>query len=150
VTDAPAADAAANLPAGAAAGPAAPDAAAPDALDRITLTGLRASAFHGVFEEERRTGQVFVIDVTVYLDLRAAAASDDLDRTVHYGVLAEQVVEAVEQDPVDLIETVAERVAGVVLAHRAADAVTVTVHKPNAPITVPFDDVSVTITRRRQ
>jgi dihydroneopterin aldolase len=121
----------------------------PDALDRITLTGLRASAFHGVFDEERRTGQVFIIDVAVFLDLRAAAASDDLDQTIHYGVLAEQVVEAVENDPVDLIETVAERVANVVLTHPAAQRVTVTVHKPSAPITVAFDDVSVTITRGR-
>jgi len=115
--------------------------------DNITLTGLRAQAHHGVFEEERRTGQVFVIDAIVYLDLAAAALSDDLDKTVHYGVLAEEIVSAVESDPVDLIETVAERVALVVLAHEAAIATTVTVHKPNAPITVPFEDVSVTITR---
>ena len=115
--------------------------------DNITLTGLRANAHHGVFEHERRTGQVFVIDAVVQLDLSAAAASDDLDRTIHYGELAEQIVAAVESDPVDLIETVAERVAQVVLKHRAAIATTITVHKPSAPITVPFDDVSVTITR---
>ncbi|CAN5248760.1 dihydroneopterin aldolase [soil metagenome] len=115
--------------------------------DNITLTGLRARANHGVLEEERRTGQVFVIDAVVYLDLAAAAESDDLDKTIHYGVLAEEIVTAVEGDPVDLIETVAERVARVVLAHRAAVATTVTVHKPSAPISVPFEDVSVTITR---
>ncbi|MCU1417892.1 MAG: folB [Schumannella sp.] len=115
--------------------------------DSITLTGLRATAHHGVFDHERADGQVFVIDAVVYLDLAAAAASDDLDRTIHYGVLAEEIVAAVESDPVDLIETVAERIARVVLAHRAATATTVTVHKPGAPITVPFEDVSVTITR---
>jgi len=118
-------------------------------LDTITLTGLRASAFHGVFENERRDGQVFVIDVVVHLDFAAAAASDDLELTVHYGELAEDVVAAVERDPVDLIETVAERIAQVVLARRAVQLVTVTVHKPSAPITVPFDDVAVTITRAR-
>jgi len=116
-------------------------------LDEITLTGLRASAFHGVLEDERRTGQVFVIDVTVYLDFAAAAASDDLSQTVHYGDLAEEIVAAVESDPVDLIETVAERVAGVVLAHDVARVTRVTIHKPSAPIAVPFADVSVTITR---
>ena len=115
--------------------------------DNITLTGLRASAFHGVLEQERRTGQVFIIDAVVYLDLAAAAATDDLDQTIHYGELAEEIVSAVESDPVDLIETVAERVAQVVLAHKAATATTVTVHKPSAPISVPFEDVSVTITR---
>ncbi|WP_411699371.1 dihydroneopterin aldolase [Conyzicola sp.] len=118
-------------------------------LDQISLTGLRASAFHGVFENERRDGQVFVLDVTVSLDFAAAAASDDLGLTIHYGELAEEIVVAVERDPVDLIETVAERIAQVVLAHRAAQLVTVTVHKPSAPITVPFDDVAVTITRSR-
>lgn len=118
--------------------------------DHITLTGLRASAFHGVFEQERLNGQVFVIDVTVWLDLEGASTSDDLTRTVHYGVLAEEVVAAVETDPVDLIETVAERVAGVALAHPPVQRVVVTVHKPEAPITVPFADVSVTIERTRQ
>ena len=118
-------------------------------LDQLTLTGLRASAFHGVFDHERRDGQVFIIDVTVYLDLRAAAASDDLAATIHYGELAEEVVAAVESEPVDLIETVAERVAVIVLAHRAAQRVTVTLHKPSAPIAVPFADVSVTITREQ-
>jgi dihydroneopterin aldolase len=117
--------------------------------DRIALTGLRATAFHGVLENERRDGQLFLIDVTVHLSLREAASSDDLDDTVHYGVLAEKVVEAVESDPVDLIETVAERVAAVALGFSRVDTVEVTVHKPNAPITVPFDDVSVSISRSR-
>ena len=117
--------------------------------DHITLTGLRASAFHGVLEHERRTGQVFIIDVTIWLDLEAAAASDDLDLTVHYGELAEEVVASVETEPVDLIETVAERVANVALAHRPVTRVIVTVHKPSAPITVPFADVAVTIERVR-
>jgi dihydroneopterin aldolase len=115
--------------------------------DQLTLTGLRASAFHGVYEHERRTGQVFVVDVTVHLDLSPAADRDDLASTIHYGELAEEIVSAVERDPVDLIETVAERVAQLVLAHDAAQSVDVTVHKPSAPITVPFADVSVTIHR---
>jgi dihydroneopterin aldolase len=118
--------------------------------DSITLTGLRATGFHGVFEDERRDGQEFVIDVTVWLDAAAAAFGDDLKATIHYGVLAEEVVAAVERDPVDLIETVAERIAATVLAHSVAQRVRVTLHKPSAPITVPFDDVSITITRGRE
>ena len=120
-----------------------------DTADRIVLTGLRATGHHGVFEHERVEGQVFIIDVTVHLSLAQAAQSDDLGDTVHYGVLAEQVVAAVETDPVDLIETVAERVAGVALGFSRVDRVDVTVHKPDAPITVPFDDVAVAITRGR-
>ena len=118
-------------------------------FDEITLTGLRAFAHHGVFASERATGQTFVIDVTCRLPLADAAADDDLSRTVHYGELAAEVVGAVERDPVDLIETVAERVALVALAHDAVQSVRVTVHKPEAPIAVPFADVSVTIERSR-
>jgi dihydroneopterin aldolase len=120
-----------------------------DRGDRITLTGLRVHANHGVFDFERSAGQEFVIDVSVAVDLAAAASGDDLARTVHYGELAEAVVAAVERDPVDLIETVAERVAGVALGWAAVDEVEVTVHKPQAPISVPFTDVSVTIVRGR-
>lgn len=115
--------------------------------DSITLMGLRAFAHHGVFDFERADGQEFVIDVVVSLDLRPAAGGDELGATMHYGELAEAVVAAVERDPVDLIETVAERIAAVVLSNERAEAVRVTVHKPSAPITVPFADVAVTIER---
>ena len=118
--------------------------------DSITLTGLRITAHHGVYDFERENGQEFVIDVTVWLDFRAAASGDDLARTIHYGELAEQIADAVRRDPVDLIETLAERIADVVLEHDAAERVRVTVHKPQAPITVPFTDVAVTIVRDRQ
>jgi len=117
--------------------------------DRITLTGLRASAFHGVLAHERANGQLFLIDVVVHLSLREAGASDELAETIDYGELASRIVSAVETDPVDLIETVAERVAVLVLEYPRAMMTQVTVHKPSAPITVPFDDVSVTITRGR-
>lgn len=117
--------------------------------DSITLTGLRVNAHHGVYDFERENGQDFLIDVTVWLDLRTAAASDDVSRTIHYGELADEVTEAARHNPVDLIETVAERVAAVVLLHEAAERVQVTVHKPQAPITVPFTDVAVRIERTR-
>jgi dihydroneopterin aldolase len=117
--------------------------------DELTLTGLRATAHHGVFASERENGQEFVVDVSVWLDSRAAADSDDLAQTVNYGVLAEEVVAAVERDPVDLIETVAERIAAVALAHPAVLRTRVTLHKPSAPIAVPFEDVSITIERGR-
>lgn len=117
--------------------------------DRLTLTGLRAFGHHGVFEHERVDGQEFVIDVTVWLDSRTVAANDDLSKTVNYGELAELIVREVENDPVDLIETLAERIASLVLEQPRASAVGVTLHKPSAPITVPFDDVSISITRER-
>ncbi|WP_227000862.1 dihydroneopterin aldolase [Protaetiibacter intestinalis] len=119
------------------------------ARDEIALTGLRAIGYHGVLPEERVEGQLFIVDVVLQLSLAAAAAGDDLTATVHYGELAARVVKAVESDPVDLIETVAERVAQIALSYPVVDATTVTVHKPSAPITVPFADVSVTIRRSR-
>jgi 7,8-dihydroneopterin aldolase/epimerase/oxygenase len=117
--------------------------------DRIRLTGLRAFGHHGVFPEERTAGQVFVIDLALTLPLAEAARTGDLAATVHYGELAAAVVADVERDPVDLLETVAERLAALVLQNPLVESVEVTVHKPHAPITVPFDDVSVTVTRGR-
>lgn len=117
--------------------------------DRITLTGLRGTGRHGVYAEERRRGQEFVVDVVMTVDLAAASASDDVADTVHYGEVAEEVVAEIEGEPVDLIESLAGRIARVVLARPLVDAVTVTVHKPSAPLTVPFADVAVTLTRSR-
>ncbi|WP_136518433.1 2-amino-4-hydroxy-6-hydroxymethyldihydropteridine diphosphokinase [Cellulomonas telluris] len=118
-------------------------------LDQIRLEGIRATGYHGVFAHERREGQTFVADVVVHLDTRRAAATDDLAHTVNYGVLAEHVAAVLAGDPADLVETVAERIAATVLAQPHVQAVDVAVHKPQAPITVPFGDVVVTIRRDR-
>ena len=118
-------------------------------LDQIVLQGVRAYGRHGVLEHEKQLGQTFVLDVVLHLDTRPAAAADDLTRTVHYGVLAEQVVAVVQGEPVELVETLAERVAAVALAPEVVVAVDVTVHKPQAPVTVPVDDVQVRIRRWR-
>jgi 7,8-dihydroneopterin aldolase/epimerase/oxygenase len=118
--------------------------------DVVTITGLRASAFHGVHQHERRSGQVFIIDVVAQCDLAEAAASDDLTKTLDYSVLTDQIVAAVERDPVNLIETIAERVVQVVLAHEIVASVRVTVHKPDAPLSATVDDVSVSIERSRR
>lgn len=118
--------------------------------DRITLTGVRGYGYHGVYADEKRDGQEFVVDVTLCLDLRPAGASDDVADTVHYGELAEQIVADIAGPPLDLIEALAARIADGILARSiAVEAVVVTVHKPTAPITVPFGDVAVTIERER-
>ncbi|MFE9020628.1 dihydroneopterin aldolase [Streptomyces sp. NPDC007808] len=118
-------------------------------MDRVALRGLKARGHHGVFPKEREEGQTFVVDLVLGLDTRPAAADDDLAKTVHYGIVAEEVVAVVQGEPVDLIETLAARIAQACLKHEGVQEVEVTVHKPNAPITVPFDDVTVTITRSR-
>jgi len=114
--------------------------------DEIRLRGLRAFAHHGVFDHERENGQEFIIDLDVRIPL--GGLNDDVNNTINYGTLADDVVAAVSREPVDLIETVAERIAAVVLGH-GAHSVRVELHKPSAPISVPFDDVSVVIERTR-
>ncbi|QGF25169.1 dihydroneopterin aldolase [Raineyella fluvialis] len=118
-------------------------------MDRIAVTGIRAIGHHGVYPEEKRDGQPFVVDVTLGLDLSAAGLADDLTATVDYGVVARQVCDEIAGEPLDLIEALAERIARTCLAHQPVLAVEVTVHKPQAPIPVPFGDTSVTITRTR-
>ena len=115
--------------------------------DRILLTGLTVRGRHGVFDFERRDGQDFVVDVELELDLAAAAASDELVDTVHYGELAEALAAVVGGEPVNLLETLADRLAAACLADRRVSAATVTVHKPQAPIPLSFADVAVTIRR---
>jgi 7,8-dihydroneopterin aldolase/epimerase/oxygenase len=122
----------------------------PDGLDRIDLRGISARGHHGVFPEERRDGQTFVLDVSLGLDLGPAAREHDLTKTVHYGVLAQQVHDAITGEPVDLIETLALRVVDLCLAESSVQWASVTVHKPEAPIAVTFEDVAVTIERSKQ
>ena len=122
----------------------------PDRMDRIALTGLTVRGHHGVLPEERRDGQDFVVDVVLHLDTRDAAARDDLTRTVHYGELAHALADVVRGEPVDLLETLAARLAVVALADARVAAADVTVHKPAAPIPERFADVAVTVRRTRR
>ena len=123
-------------------------AAVPD-TDRITLLGLAGTGHHGVLPHERRDGQPFRADVVLHVDTRAAASSDALADTVDYGALAADVVAVLTGEPVDLIETLAQRIADVALARDLVLAVDVVVHKPAAPVPVPFSDVQVAVHRRR-
>ncbi|WP_188241709.1 MULTISPECIES: dihydroneopterin aldolase [Microbacterium] len=117
--------------------------------DEITLTGLRVFGRHGVYDQERRDGQDFVVDVTLRVDTRGAAASDDVADTVHYGEMAQQIAAIVAGEPVNLLETLAERIADHLIRLEPVDSARVTVHKPQAPIPLSFADVSVTIERTR-
>jgi dihydroneopterin aldolase len=116
--------------------------------DELAVLGIECFGHHGVFEFEKREGQIFVIDLVLGIDTAPAAASDDLRDTVDYGSLVASVKAAVEKDPVDLIETLAERIAGVCLLDDRVEWTRVTVHKPDAPIDATFSDVALTITRK--
>lgn len=118
-------------------------------MDRIDISGIEVFAYHGVLAHERELGQRFVVDVAIHLDLSAAAESDQLGDTVDYGAVAVSVQQLVGSNPAALIEVVASRVCDHVLADDRVHGVDVTVHKPNAALGVPADEVSVTLERRR-
>lgn len=131
-------------------GPSAPGAAGSlPTLDRLMLRGLRARGRHGVHDFERREGQEFVVDAVLGIDTRRAAAADDLASTVDYSGLASRLSGVVTGEPVRLIETLADRLAAVCLEEPGVMEVEITVHKPNAPLELTFEDISVTISRRR-
>lgn len=119
--------------------------------DSINIRGIRGWGFHGVLEHERIDGQDFIVDVELRLDLSEAAATDDLTRTVDYSGIAQLAHDHITGEPHLLIETLAEHIAQSALTSGGPRVreVTVSVHKPQAPIAVPFDDVIVTVTRSR-
>ena len=118
-------------------------------MDRIEIKGLRARGRHGVFEEEKRHGQTFVVDVSLERDLSAPAASDALGDTVDYGILAQQISHAVTSTRFDLIEALAGHIADLALADPSVEAVAVRIAKPEVPINVELDEVAVVLHRRR-
>lgn len=117
--------------------------------DQIVVRGIRGVGHHGVFSHEREEGQEFSVDVCLDVSTATAAGSDDLADTVDYGQVAVAVHGLITGEPVDLIETLAERIAAACLAFPGVRRAEVTVHKPHAPIEVPFDDVELRIARER-
>jgi dihydroneopterin aldolase len=117
--------------------------------DWIRLDGIRVFAHHGVYEEEKERGQIFLIDVHLRMDLSAAGVTDDLTATIHYGELADAINRRASSERWDLIERVAERTAELVLDDPRVDEVTVTVHKPEVTLPTPVESVSVSVTRGR-
>jgi dihydroneopterin aldolase len=117
--------------------------------DRIMIAGIRGTGHHGVFEHERINGQEFLVDVTLTVDTQRVASTDDLADTVDYGAVADAVHALIVGEPLALIETLAARIADRCLSFPGVLGVVVTVHKPQAPIAVPFTDVTVTVERGR-
>lgn len=112
----------------------------------LVLRGLRAQGNHGVLAEERRDGQTFVVDAVLTVP---APEKDDIATTIDYAALAHDLAAVVSGDPVDLIETLADRLAQVCLNDARVRRAEITVHKPEAPVGLPFEDVTVTVTRER-
>jgi FolB domain-containing protein len=117
--------------------------------DTISITGLRLTGYHGVFEHEKTDGQVFIIDLTIELNTQQAGQSDDVSDTLDYSVVVDEVANRVTGQSLDLIETLAADISRIVLRHPEPQAVTVTVHKPDAPVGHPVSDIAVTIRREK-
>jgi dihydroneopterin aldolase len=116
--------------------------------DQIRVTGIKAFGYHGVLPHEATEGQDFIVDLLITLDLRAASLSDNLHETINYAGLAQIAHDNIVGERVQLIERLAGRIAEEISAtYSQITSVSVTVHKPYAPVTVDFEDISVTITR---
>ncbi|AOW93607.1 dihydroneopterin aldolase [Rhodococcus sp. WMMA185] len=117
--------------------------------DRIELRGLKVRGNHGVFEHEKRDGQDFLVDITVWMDLAPAAGSDELEDTLDYGGLAQRAAAIIAGPPRNLIETVAAEIADGVMTDPRVERTEVVLHKPSAPIPLTFADVAVVAYRSR-
>jgi len=119
-------------------------------MDEIKITGLKLFGHHGVFSEEKEKGQNFLVDITFETNTRQPGITDELTDTIHYGEASEYVAQIFDEESLDLIEAVAEKIAmKLLIKYPMASSVTVTLHKPEAPIPVPFEDVSIKIKRGR-
>ncbi|MCI1823757.1 MAG: dihydroneopterin aldolase [Megasphaera sp.] len=118
-------------------------------MDKIILKGMHFYGYHGFFPEEQCTGQSFIIDITMTKDLTKAGYTDALTDTVDYGAVYGCIKKIVEGKPCKLIEKVAYIIADTILDEFSPSRVQVTVHKPQAPLDGPFDDVAVVIERSK-
>jgi dihydroneopterin aldolase len=115
--------------------------------DRILLHGIQFYGYHGVYDEERRLGQRFVVDVELRLDLSEAASRDDVSATVDYGQVQAVVLEVGTRQQFKLLETLAACIASTLLERFPIREVTVRATKPAPALPVVLAGVSVEVTR---
>jgi dihydroneopterin aldolase len=119
-------------------------------MDKMLLERMEFYGYHGVYAEENKLGQQFVVDVELHLDLSAAGHSDELDQTINYAEVYQRVREIAEGKPFRLIEALAERIASTLLAaYSPLQQIVVRVTKPHPPFPIHFQGVTVEIVRKR-
>ena len=119
------------------------------AIDKVSITGIEAFGFHGVFEHEKKEGQEFIVDVEFEYDTSKAIQTDFIEDAIDYGAIALLIKSIVEGEPKNLIEKVADEIAQQILNNFKVNSVKVTLHKPQAPLDMEFKDVSVSVERRK-
>lgn len=120
-------------------------------MDKMVLRRMEYYGYHGVFEEERKLGQRFYVDLELEMDLREAGLTDDLTKTVNYAEVHYLVKEIVEQKSFKLIEALAEHIASSVLdTYTIINALTVKLTKPHPPFDIHFEGVTVELARSRK
>ena len=118
-------------------------------MDKIYINNLEFIGFHGVFPEEKKLGQKFLVSLELTVDTREAGKTGDLTKSVHYGLVAQDVEKLFLEKSIDLIETCAENIAEMVLKkYELVKEVKVIVKKPWAPLQMHFENVAVEITRK--
>jgi dihydroneopterin aldolase len=118
--------------------------------DQIRIEGITAHGFHGVYPEEKKAGQPFMVDAVMTLDFTRACESDDLLMTVDYSDVARYIECEIKSGSYDLIETLAGKIAnGILEKYSLVTQVEITVHKPEANLGVTFTDLAVTTVRQR-
>jgi len=118
--------------------------------DQILITGVHGFGYHGLLEHERTNGQDFFVDVVLNVDLQAVSKSDSIDETVNYAEIIDLVVTEITTNPVSLIEKLAGRIAQRILnSYSRVNSLSITVHKPQAPVSASLKDIAVQITRTR-
>lgn len=120
-------------------------------MDKISLNQLSFYGYHGVFKEENQLGQLFQVDLELFLSLKKAGQTDQMENSIHYGEVFNQVKEIVEGKPYALIEAVSEKIAEKLLTeYDLLEACKVKVIKPNPPIAGHYQSVAVEIYRERK
>lgn len=119
-------------------------------MDKMIVKGMRFFGYHGVFPEENRLGQQFIVDLELIMDMEQAALTDELQYALDYSEVHSFVKAIVEGPPLKLIEALTGKVASMVLEHYTiVNEVTVRVTKPHPPFEVHFDGVTIEMNRKR-
>lgn len=120
-------------------------------MDKITMKNMAFYAYHGVLEEEKVLGQKFHVDAELFLDLKRAGKTDDLDETVSYAMVYETIKAVMLKEKFDLLEALAHKICGeILLSFEKIEGILLKIEKPGAPVEGSYDYFAVEVKRKRE